>query len=34
LYDNCIRLHPPLTIEDECLDIGLNILEESIKLVV
>jgi len=31
LYNNAIRLHPPLTIEDEHLDIGLGILEAAIK---
>jgi 4-aminobutyrate aminotransferase/(S)-3-amino-2-methylpropionate transaminase len=31
LYNNAIRLHPPLTIEDEFLEIGMNILENSIK---
>jgi 4-aminobutyrate aminotransferase/(S)-3-amino-2-methylpropionate transaminase len=31
LYGNCIRLHPPLTIEDELLEKGLDILEKAIK---
>lgn len=31
LYNNCIRLHPPLTIEDEYLETGLSILESSIS---
>ncbi len=31
LYNNCIRLHPPLTIEDELLDKGMDILEEAVK---
>jgi len=31
LYLNVIRLHPPLTIEEENLEKGLEILEESIK---
>ncbi len=31
LYNNCIRLHPPLTIEDELLDRGMEILEGAIK---
>jgi 4-aminobutyrate aminotransferase/(S)-3-amino-2-methylpropionate transaminase len=31
LYNNCIRLHPPLTIEDELLEKGLDILEKAIK---
>ena len=31
LYNNAIRLHPPLTIEDELLETGLGILEASIK---
>jgi 4-aminobutyrate aminotransferase/(S)-3-amino-2-methylpropionate transaminase len=31
LYNNAIRLHPPLIIEDELLETGLNILESSIK---
>jgi 4-aminobutyrate aminotransferase/(S)-3-amino-2-methylpropionate transaminase len=31
LYNNCIRLHPPLTIEDALLEKGLNILEDVIK---
>jgi 4-aminobutyrate aminotransferase/(S)-3-amino-2-methylpropionate transaminase len=31
LYLNVIRLHPPLTIEEENLEKGLDILEESIK---
>jgi 4-aminobutyrate aminotransferase/(S)-3-amino-2-methylpropionate transaminase len=31
LYNNVIRLHPPLTIEDEYLEKGLDILEAAIK---
>jgi 4-aminobutyrate aminotransferase/(S)-3-amino-2-methylpropionate transaminase len=31
LYNNCVRLHPPLTIEDELLEKGMNILEESLE---
>jgi len=31
LYGNCIRLHPPLTIEDELLEKGLTIMEEAFK---
>ena len=31
LYNNAIRLHPPLTIEDEYLETGLVILEKAIK---
>lgn len=31
LYGNCIRLHPPLTIEDELLEKGLAIMEEAFK---
>ena len=31
LYNNVIRLHPPLTIEDEYLETGLEILEAAIK---
>jgi 4-aminobutyrate aminotransferase / (S)-3-amino-2-methylpropionate transaminase / 5-aminovalerate transaminase len=31
LYNNCIRLHPPLTIEDDVLDIGMGILEKAVK---
>ena len=31
LYNNCIRLHPPLTIEDELLDKGLAIMEDAFK---
>lgn len=31
LYNNCVRLHPPLTIEDKHIEKGLDILEESIK---
>jgi len=31
LYNNCIRLHPPLTIEDKLLDRGMEILEDAIK---
>ena len=33
LYGNCIRLHPPLTIEDELLEKGLAIMEEAFKKV-
>jgi 4-aminobutyrate aminotransferase/(S)-3-amino-2-methylpropionate transaminase len=31
LYNNCVRLHPPLTTESDILDAGLEILEASIK---
>ena len=31
LYNNVIRLHPPLTIEDELLEKGLAILEDAFK---
>ena len=31
LYNNAIRLHPPLIIEDDLLETGLGILEASIK---
>ncbi|PMB76039.1 MAG: aspartate aminotransferase family protein [Fervidicoccus fontis] len=31
LYSNVIRLHPPLTIEEDVLKRGLDILDESIK---
>ena len=31
LYNNAIRLHPPLTIEDKYLETGLGILEAAIK---
>ncbi len=31
LYNNCIRLHPPLTIEEDILDTGMDILEAAIK---
>lgn len=31
LYLNVVRLHPPLTIEEELLHEGLNILEDSLK---
>jgi 4-aminobutyrate aminotransferase/(S)-3-amino-2-methylpropionate transaminase len=31
LYNNAIRLHPPLTIEDEYLEIGMSILEKAIN---
>ena len=31
LYGNCIRLHPPLTIEEELLDRGMSILDEALK---
>jgi 4-aminobutyrate aminotransferase/(S)-3-amino-2-methylpropionate transaminase len=34
LYLNVVRLHPPLTIEEELLSKGLDILEESLKEVV
>jgi 4-aminobutyrate aminotransferase/(S)-3-amino-2-methylpropionate transaminase len=33
LYNNCVRLHPPLTIEDIHIENGLNIIEDSIKAV-
>jgi len=33
LYGNCIRLHPPLTIGDELLDKGMNIIENALKKV-
>jgi 4-aminobutyrate aminotransferase/(S)-3-amino-2-methylpropionate transaminase len=33
LYSNCIRLHPPLTIGDDLLEKGLNIMEEAFKKV-
>jgi 4-aminobutyrate aminotransferase/(S)-3-amino-2-methylpropionate transaminase len=33
LYNNCIRLHPPLTIEDELLEKGLGIMEDAFKKV-
>jgi len=33
LYNNCVRLHPPLTIEEELLEKGLTILEDAIKKV-
>jgi len=33
LYNNCVRLHPPLTIEDELLEKGLAIMEEAYKKV-
>jgi len=33
LYSNCIRLHPPLTISDDLLEKGLNIMEEAFKKV-
>ncbi|MFH1178898.1 MAG: aminotransferase class III-fold pyridoxal phosphate-dependent enzyme, partial [Candidatus Bathyarchaeota archaeon] len=31
LYNNAIRLHPPLIIDDELLETGMGILEASIK---
>jgi len=31
LYNNCTRLHPPLTIEDDRLEKGLDILKKAIK---
>jgi len=31
LYNNCVRLHPPLTIDEEILDSGMDILEAAIK---
>jgi 4-aminobutyrate aminotransferase/(S)-3-amino-2-methylpropionate transaminase len=31
LYNNCVRLHPPLTIEENLLDTGMEILEKAIK---
>ena len=31
LYGNCIRLHPPLTIEDELLGKGMAIMEEAFR---
>jgi 4-aminobutyrate aminotransferase/(S)-3-amino-2-methylpropionate transaminase len=31
LYNNVIRLHPPLIIEDDLLETGMRILEASIK---
>ncbi|MCW4049437.1 MAG: aspartate aminotransferase family protein [Candidatus Bathyarchaeota archaeon] len=31
LFNNAIRLHPPLTIENEYLETGMNILEEAVK---
>ncbi len=31
LYNNAIRLHPPLTIEDEYLETGMSILEKAIN---
>jgi len=31
LYNNCVRLHPPLITDKEILDAGLNILENSLK---
>jgi len=34
LYLNVVRLHPPLTIEEELLNKGLDILEESLKEVI
>jgi 4-aminobutyrate aminotransferase/(S)-3-amino-2-methylpropionate transaminase len=31
LYNNCVRLHPPLTIEEDLLDTGMDILDKAIK---
>jgi 4-aminobutyrate aminotransferase/(S)-3-amino-2-methylpropionate transaminase len=31
LYSNAIRLHPPLIIEDDLIEIGMGILEAAIK---
>ena len=31
LYGNCIRLHPPLTIEDDLLEKGLAIMEKAFE---
>jgi len=31
LYSNCLRLHPPLTIDDDLLDVGMDILEQALK---
>jgi len=31
LYNNCVRLHPPLTIEEDLLDSGMDILENAVK---
>jgi 4-aminobutyrate aminotransferase/(S)-3-amino-2-methylpropionate transaminase len=31
LYNNCVRLHPPLTIEENLLDTGMEILEKAVK---
>jgi len=31
LYGNCLRLHPPLTIDDDLLDMGMDILESALK---
>ena len=31
LYNNCVRLHPPLTIEEDILDKGMDILEVAVK---
>jgi len=31
LYNNAVRLHPPLTIEDELLEKGLATLEDAFK---
>ncbi len=31
LYNNCVRLHPPLTIEEDILDTGMDILEKAVK---
>jgi len=33
LYNNCVRLHPPLTIEESILDAGMDILEDAVKKV-
>jgi 4-aminobutyrate aminotransferase-like enzyme len=31
LYNNCVRLHPPLIIEEDILDVGMDILEAAVK---
>ena len=31
LYDNCIHLHSPLSINDDHLEKGLDILEKTLK---
>jgi 4-aminobutyrate aminotransferase/(S)-3-amino-2-methylpropionate transaminase len=33
LYNNCVRLHPSLTMEEDILDTGMDILEKAIKKV-